>query len=94
MMRVPEFAVAKNLTFCLSLLIGWPHSRVTWWRNGVMIDSVYEEIAPGKSRNTMKVETLTRRDLGAEFTCFGNNNKDTQPVANTVRLKLNRECIT
>ena len=56
-----------------------------------MIDSVYEEIAPGKSRNTMKVETLTRGDLGAEFTCFGNNNNDTQPVANTVRLKLNRE---
>ena len=58
----------------------------------MMIDSVYEEIAPGKSRNTMKVETLRRGDLGAEFTCFGNNNNDTQPVANTVRLKLNREC--
>ena len=59
-----------------------------------MIDSVYEEIAPGKSRNTMKVETLRRSDLGAEFTCFGNNNNDTQPVANTVRLKLNREYCT
>ena len=74
-----------------SFTTGWPHSSVTWWRNGVMIDSVYEEIAPGKSRNTMKVETLRRSDLGAEFTCFGNNNNDTQPVANTVRLKLNRE---
>ena len=70
---------------------GWPTSRVTWWRNGELLDDVYEEIAPGKSRNTMKVESLKREDLDAEFTCLGNNNNDTQPVAETVTLKLNRK---
>lgn len=73
------------------LFIGWPSSRVTWWRNGELMDDVYEEIAPGKSRNTMKVESLRRENLGAEFTCLGNNNNDTQPVSNTVTLGLNRE---
>ena len=53
------------------------------------MDDVYEEIAPGKSRNTMKVEALKRANLGAEFTCLGNNNNDTQPVSNTVTLGLN-----
>ncbi len=64
-------------------------SRVTWWRNGDLIDNVYEEIAPGKSRNTMKVEILKREDAAAEFTCIGNNNNDTQPVTNTVKISLN-----
>jgi hypothetical protein len=50
---------------------------------------VFEEIAPGKSRNTMKVEVLKREDAAAEFTCIGNNNNDTQPVTNTVKISLN-----
>ena len=33
-----------------------PKSRVSWWVNGEMIDDSFEEIAPGKSRNTMKVK--------------------------------------
>ena len=35
-----------------------PKSRVSWWVNGEMIDESYEEIAPGKSRNTMKVKNM------------------------------------
>lgn len=66
-------------------------SRVTWWRNGDLIDDVFEEIAPGKSRNTMKVEVLKREDAAAEFSCLGNNNNDTQPVTNTVKILLNRK---
>ncbi len=61
----------------------------TRWRNGDLIDNVFEEIAPGKSRNTMKVEVLKREDAAAEFTCIGNNNNDTQPVTNTVKISLN-----
>ena len=68
---------------------GWPVSQVTWWRNGDLIDNVFEEIAPGKSRNTMKVEVLKREDAAAEFTCLGNNNNNTQPVTNTVKISLN-----
>ena len=78
---------------CL-LFPGWPTSRVTWWRNGDLIDNVYEEIAPGKSRNTMKVEVLRREDAASEFTCIGNNNNDTQPITNTVKISLNREYLT
>jgi len=73
--------------------LGWPASRVTWWRNGDLIDDVFEEIAPGKSRNTMKVEVLKREDAAAEFSCLGNNNNDTQPVTNTVKILLNRKYI-
>lgn len=64
---------------------------MTWWRNGELIDDIYEEIAPGKSRNTMKVETLRREDNGAEFSCLGKNNNDTQPISTTVSLEMNRK---
>ncbi len=37
----------------------------------------------------MKVEVLKREDAAAEFTCIGNNNNDTQPVTNTVKISLN-----
>ena len=40
---------------------GWPSSSVTWWREGQVLDTSWEEISPGKSRNTMKLERLARQ---------------------------------
>ncbi len=89
--QIGPFNELSTLILTCDVLGGWPASRVTWWRNGELLDDVFEEIAPGKSRNTMKVETLRRDDVGAEFTCLGTNNNDTQPVANTVTLNMNCE---
>lgn len=86
---IGPFNELSTLVLTCDVLGGWPSSRVTWWRNGELIDDDYEEIAPGKSRNTMKVESLQREDTGAEFTCLGTNNNDTHPLTKVITLKLN-----
>ena len=57
-----------------------------------MIDDGYEEIAPGKSRNTMRLETLTRNYSDAEFTCVGTNTNDNNhAITLSTQINLNRE---
>ncbi|XP_040572631.2 cell adhesion molecule Dscam1 isoform X2 [Lepeophtheirus salmonis] len=87
--QIGPFNELSTLVLTCDVFGGWPTSKVTWWRNGELLDDTYEEIAPGKSRNTMKVEFLKREDISAEFTCLGNNNNATQPVTTTVSLTLN-----
>ena len=54
-----------------------------------MIDDTWEEISPGKSRNTMKLEHLSRSELNAELQCWGNNNNHTQPVVTSIHILVN-----
>ena len=72
---------------------GWPSSAVTWTRDGHILDSSWEEISPGKSRNTMKLERLDRSNLGQTLECEGNNNNHTQPVAAKIAINMNCEYI-
>ena len=51
----------------------------------------WEEISPGKSRNTMKLERLDRSNLGQTLECEGNNNNHTQPVAAKIAINMNCE---
>ena len=85
------FNELSTLILTCDVMGATPSSRVTWWANGEMIDDTYEEIAPGKSRNTMKVGTLTRNYSGAEFTCIGSNTDDNNnhAITNTVTVKMN-----
>lgn len=70
-----------------------PSARVSWWVDGHMIDDGYEEIAPGKSRNTMRLETLTRNYSDAEFTCIGTNTNDNNhAITISTDIKLNCKC--
>ena len=69
-------------------ILGWPASTVSWWQDGQLIDHTYEEIIPGKSRNTMKVESLQRHHRHTEFTCSGNNNNRSQALSRAVILDL------
>lgn len=71
-----------------SFFVGWPASTVSWWQDGQLIDHSYEEIIPGKSRNTMKVESLQRHHRHTEFTCSGNNNNRSQALSRAVILDL------
>ena len=53
---ITDFSIlVKFIIHLYFLLSASPKSRVSWWVNGEMIDATFEEIAPGKSRNTMKV---------------------------------------
>ena len=79
-----------NLIF-LSFPPGWPSSSVTWWRAGAVLDTSWEEISPGKSRNTMKLERLSREDLNTRLECRGNNNNHTKPVTTNINININRE---
>ena len=67
---------------------GSPASSVSWWQDGQLIDDTYEEIIPGKSRNTMKVESLQREHRHTEFSCSGNNNNRSQALSKSVILDL------
>ena len=75
----------------LNFTSGWPSSEVTWWRDGAVIDDTWEEISPGKSRNTMKLEHLSRSDLNTELECQGSNNNNTQPVITSLYILMNCE---
>ena len=72
-------------------LSGWPSSSVTWWRAGQLLDTSWEEISPGKSRNTMKLERLAREDMNSRLECRGNNNNHTKPVTTSINININCE---
>ena len=57
-------------------------------REGIVIDDTWEEISPGKSRNTMKLENLSREDLNTVLECLGNNNNNTQPVITSIAITM------
>ena len=83
-----------NPPFSLSFFFkGSPASSVSWWQDGQLIDDTYEEIIPGKSRNTMKVESLQREHRHTEFSCSGNNNNRSQALSKSVILDLYCEYI-
>lgn len=83
-------AVLEGATLILTcdIIGGWPASSVNWWQDGQLLDKTYEEIIPGKSRNTMKVEQLQRQHRHSEFTCSGNNNNRSQALSKSVILDL------
>ena len=78
----------KNNLFLFFFFKGSPASSVSWWQDGQLIDGSFEEIIPGKSRNTMKVESLHRQHRHTEFTCSGNNNNRSQALSKSVILDL------
>ena len=78
----------KNNLFLSFFFKGSPASSVSWWQDGQLIDGSFEEIIPGKSRNTMKVESLHRQHRHTEFTCSGNNNNRSQALSKSVILDL------
>ena len=83
----------KSIKYLFFLFSGWPASSVNWWQDGQLLDKTYEEIIPGKSRNTMKVEQLQRQHRHSEFTCSGNNNNRSQALSKSVILDLYRKLL-
>ena len=81
-----EFKIKKKIF--IFFFKGSPASSVSWWQDGQLIDGSFEEIIPGKSRNTMKVESLHRQHRHTEFTCSGNNNNRSQALSKSVILDL------
>ena len=90
--ELAPFNEMSTLVLTCDVFGATPSARVSWWVDGRMIDDGYEEIAPGKSRNTMRLETLTRNYSDAEFTCVGTNTNDNNhAITISTDIKLNRE---
>jgi len=87
--KVGPYNEGATLVLTCDILGGWPSSEVTWWRDGAVIDDTWEEISPGKSRNTMKLEHLNRDNLNTELECQGSNNNHTQPVITSLYVLMN-----
>jgi len=88
-LNVGPYNVGGTLILTCDILGGWPSSAVTWTRDGHILDSSWEEISPGKSRNTMKLEHLNREDMDSKLECRGNNNNHTQPVVANIAINMN-----
>jgi len=68
---------------------GRPAPKVTWWRGGTLIDNSFKVISKdGAVQNKMTVNTLTRVDIHAIFTCQASNNNMSQPVSTTVQVEM------
>ncbi|XP_054709678.1 neural cell adhesion molecule 1-like [Uloborus diversus] len=69
---------------------GKPSPTLTWWKGSTLLDDTFELI-PGSHavRNELQLESLTRRDLMAEFTCQASNNNVSAPIKSSVALDLN-----
>jgi len=86
--KVGPYNEGGTLVLTCDILGGWPSSEVSWMREGIVIDDTWEEISPGKSRNTMKLENLSREDLNTVLECQGNNNNNTQPVITSIAITM------
>ncbi|XP_023319737.1 protein turtle homolog A [Eurytemora carolleeae] len=86
--EVGPYMEGSTLVITCDVIGGWPASEVVWWRDEKRIDSSWEQISPGKSRNTLKIEPLRRSDLNAVLKCLGNNNNQTKPVFSSVKISM------
>ncbi|XP_023334497.1 nephrin isoform X2 [Eurytemora carolleeae] len=72
------------MIFCC---LGYPVSRVSWWMDGILLDSAWKEISTGKSRNTLQL-LLTRDMNRKQIECRGENNNQTEPVSATSTINI------
>lgn len=83
MKRFNTFMLEKSF-----FLSGKPPPALSWWRGSLLIDDTYE-ISSHLVRNELQLESLSRRELMAEFTCQAANNNVSAPAKTSVALDLN-----
>lgn len=68
---------------------GRPPPQVTWWRDSMLLDNSYEVTSLGIVRNDLVIQSLSRNDFNAVFTCQGSNNNITQPASTNITVDMN-----
>ncbi|KAJ8874188.1 hypothetical protein PR048_025030 [Dryococelus australis] len=66
-----------------------PPPKVTWWRDGLLLDDSYEALPGGRARNLLRLERLQRSHADAQLTCQASNNELVAPATASVTLDLN-----
>eukprot|EP00094_Tigriopus_californicus_P006982 TCALIF_06722-PB protein Name:"Similar to Nphs1 Nephrin (Rattus norvegicus)" AED:0.15 eAED:0.15 QI:0/0.73/0.56/0.93/0.46/0.5/16/48/873 len=67
---------------------GDPVPQVTWWRDSHLLDSSYETTFSQTVQNTLTIDKVSRKDLGAILTCQASNNNISIPVSTRVTVDL------
>ena len=75
-----------NSLFCFAA--GVPAPDVTWWRDGHLVDSSFEETYKRTVQNTLSIPNLSRDELSTTLTCMASNNNISVPASNKVIIDM------
>ncbi|XP_075221808.1 neural cell adhesion molecule 2-like [Lycorma delicatula] len=67
---------------------GRPAPRVSWWRDGVLLDEADEILSENRVRNLLTLERVERRHLGSLLTCQATNSRLLPPLSTTLSIDL------
>ncbi len=70
---------------------GAPSPELTWWVDGQLRDSTFEETYAGTVQNTLTLRKVRRGDLGRHLTCQAKNNDLSMPERAKVTIDLKCE---
>ncbi|GAB6028132.1 hypothetical protein CHUAL_002350 [Chamberlinius hualienensis] len=87
--RIGPYNEGSSLFLSCEVVGGHPPPQVTWWRDGKLLDDSYEVTSLAIVRNDLMVQSLTRNDFQAVYTCKATNNNMTQPVSSSVTVDMN-----
>lgn len=68
---------------------GRPSPRVSWWLENALVDDVFDRVSDRTVTNTLRLDRLTRNELGHVYTCQASNNHLAAPISSSVSINLN-----
>lgn len=68
---------------------GRPSPRVSWWLENALVDDVFTHVGDRTVTNVLRLERLSRAELGNVYTCQAANNQLAAPISSSVSINLN-----
>lgn len=68
---------------------GRPSPRVSWWLENALVDDVFDRVSDRTVTNVLRLDRLTRHELGHVYTCQASNNHLAAPISSSVTINLN-----
>lgn len=73
-------------------MTGRPLPRVSWWRNGLLLDdSDTVSSERQRTRNVLRIERLSRRDLLTVYVCEASNSQTQPPLQVPIAIDMYRK---
>ncbi|CAL4122353.1 unnamed protein product, partial [Meganyctiphanes norvegica] len=85
---IGPFPVGRALDLTCTASGGHPLPTITWWNEGLLVDSFSEVVTEEATYNTLTLHHMRHSDLYRKFTCQAVNSNLTMPKAETVTLDL------
>ncbi|XP_055931322.1 protein turtle homolog B-like [Argiope bruennichi] len=86
---IGPFDEGSTLTLICDVDGGNPHPSVTWWRDEVLVDDIFNVTTKGFVRNKLTVNKIRRSDLMAQYSCKASNTNLTKPKVESIHLDMN-----